>query len=208
MLGEDDNENKRIGKASQRKATVSEKAVAKTERSKKAEPGRKSEPRKRKEAQSSIPKPDQLLDALQRLAAQGDDSLVAPFLEQASAPIPEQIEAPVVSTESSVSETFLPQALPVAAAEPAETTSVSLQTIADAYGDYSKKSIEQTSCFVAKLATAGSLDKALELQTAFAREAYETFVAESRRIRELHRELAKQRLTRLEGFVMGTMRSR
>ncbi len=198
MLGADENGNKPSGKAGQRKA--------KSEPGKKAEPGKKGEPRKRKEAKSSIPKPDQLLDALQRLAQ--SDEVIAPILEQAGAPIPEQTSAPVTATENSQGEASLFETAPIAAAEAADVTPVSLQTIAAAYGDYSKKSIEQTSSFVAKLATARSLDKAFELQTAFAREAYETFVAESRRIRELHREMAKQRLTRLEGFVMGTPRSR
>jgi hypothetical protein len=214
MLSADDDENKPAGKVSQRKA--------KAQGNKTKAEGKKSEPRKQKEAQSSIPKPDQLLDALQRLATQGDDPVVAPILEQASAPF--------ASTESFSTETLLPDAplpeaslpvtalpedrlpemSPVAAPVPAETTPVSLQTIADAYGEYSKKSIEQTSTFFANLANARSLPKAFELQTAFAREAYETFVAESRKIRDLHRELAKQRLMRFEGFVMGmgTTRSR
>jgi hypothetical protein len=214
MLSADDDENKPAGKVSQRKA--------KAQGNKTKAEGKKSEPRKQKEAQSSIPKPDQLLDALQRLATQDDDPVVAPILEQASAPF--------ASTESFSTETLLPDAplpeaslpvtalpedrlpemSPVAAPVHAETTPVSLQTIADAYGEYSKKSIEQTSTFFANLANARSLPKAFELQTAFAREAYETFVAESRKIRDLHRELAKQRLMRLEGFVMGmgTTRSR
>ena len=107
----------------------------------------------------------------------------------------------VMPTESAPSETALIETLPAPVAQPADATPVSLRTIADAYGDYSKKSLEQTSSFVAKLAGARSLANAFELQTAFAREAYETFMEQSRRIRELHRELAKQRLTRLEGFV-------
>jgi hypothetical protein len=181
MLSADDNENKPIGKVGQRK---------------KAEPGKKGEPRKRKEAQSQAAKPDQLLEALQRLGAQGEDVVIAPATEEMS--------APVASVDSSPSETALPETSVVAVSELAPTEPVSLQTIADAYGDYSKRSLEQTSTFVARLATARSLSTAFELQTAFAREAYETFVAQSRKIRELHREMAKQRLSRLEGFVTGT----
>jgi hypothetical protein len=182
MLSSDENENKPIGKGGQRK---------------KADAAKKGEPRKRKEARSPAPKPDQLLEALQRLGSQ------EPVIE----PMPEQASAPVMSSENSPSETPLPDMSPVAAAAPAATTPVSLQAIADAYGDYSKKSIEQASTFVAQLATIRSLSNAFELQTAFARETYETFVAESKRIRDLHRELAKQRLSRLEGFV-GMTRAR
>ena len=52
------------------------------------------------------------------------------------------------------------------------------QAIASAYGDYTKKSFEDTKSFVEKLSGVKSLDKALEVQTEFAKSAYETFVAE------------------------------
>lgn len=200
MLNSDENENKPIGKVSQRKS----KSGAKSESGKKAEAGKKAEPRKRKDAQPA-PKPDQLLEALQRLT-QVEEPIVEPSAEPAA--------APAMSVEISVTETPTPDLaetspaavaeaaeIPIEPAAPVQATAVNLQTIANAYGDYSKKSFEQTSTFVAKLVGARSLDKAIELQTAFAREAYETFMEQSRRIRELHRELAKQRLTRLEGFV-------
>ena len=62
----------------------------------------------------------------------------------------------------------------------ASATSVQhgLQAIASAYGDYTKKSFEDTKSFVEKLSGVKSLDKAMEAQTDFARSAYETFVAE------------------------------
>ena len=50
-----------------------------------------------------------------------------------------------------------------AAIASAETVPVSLQTIATAYGDYTKKSFEETKCFVEKLSGARSLDKAVEI---------------------------------------------
>ena len=53
-----------------------------------------------------------------------------------------------------------------------------VQAIASAYGDYAKKSFEDTKSFVEKLSGVKSLDKALEAQTEFARSSYETFVAE------------------------------
>ena len=187
MLSADGNENKPIGKVSQRK---------------KAEGNKKNEPRKRKDAQKNAqpaPKPDQVLEALQRLGAQPDE-VIAPAAEPVAS-------TPVVPNESFPSEPALVEALPAPVTEPVDAMPVSLRTIADAYGDYSKRSLEQTSSFVAKLAGARSLANAFELQTTFAREAYETFMEQSRRIRELHRELAKQRLTKLEGFV-GMTRSR
>ena len=92
-------------------------------------------------------------------------------------------------------------AAPTAPVELAETIPVSLQTITNAYGDFTRKSIEQTSSFFEQLAGVRSLGKAFELQGEFARQTYETFVAESRKIRELHSELTMQRLRNLEGFV-------
>jgi hypothetical protein len=66
------------------------------------------------------------------------------------------------------------------------------QAIATAYGDYTKKSFEDTKSFVEKLSSAKSFDKVIEIQTEFAKTAYETFVAESQKISALYGDLAKQ----------------
>ena len=71
-----------------------------------------------------------------------------------------------------------------------------LQAIASAYGDYTKKSFEDTKSFVEKLSGVKSLDKAIEVQTEFASSAYETFVAESQKIAGLYSDLAKQASSR------------
>ena len=68
----------------------------------------------------------------------------------------------------------------------------SLQAIATAYGNYTKKSFEDTRSFVEKLSGVKSLDKAIEIQTDFAKSAFETFVAESQKIGALYGDLAKQ----------------
>jgi hypothetical protein len=75
---------------------------------------------------------------------------------------------------------------------PADNHPISVQTIAIAYGDYTKKSFQETRFFVEKLMGVQSFDKAIELQTEFARQAYANFVAESQKILELYSELAKQ----------------
>jgi phasin family protein len=77
----------------------------------------------------------------------------------------------------------------------------SLETIANAYGAYTGKSVELTWSFLEKLAAVRSLDKAFEVQTEFAKQAFETFLAESRKIHELHSEFARQRAVQFEGFV-------
>lgn len=112
--------------------------------------------------------------------------------------------APAVSVEAA-------PAVPVEAAsaasaeivpsEPAQTAAVSYQTIASAYGDLTRRSFDQTTSFFEKFWGVRSFDKAFELQTEFARQAYDSFVEESQRIRELHHEMTRQRLQRWEGFV-------
>jgi phasin family protein len=85
----------------------------------------------------------------------------------------------------------------------ASATSVQsgLQAIATAYGDYTKKSFEDTKSFVEKLSGAKSLDKAIEAQTEFAKSAYETFVAESQKIAGLYTDLARQTYKPLGGLI-------
>ena len=69
--------------------------------------------------------------------------------------------------------------------------------IAAAYGDYTKKSFEDTKLFVEKLCGARSLDKVIEVQTEFAKTAYETF---SQMIGVLYGDLAKQSYKPFGGF--------
>src|ERR1700759_5077461 len=76
-----------------------------------------------------------------------------------------------------------------------------VQAIATAYGDYAKKSFEDTKSYVEKLSGVKSVEKVLEVQTEFARSAYETFVAESQKIAGLYSDLAKQTFKPYEGLV-------
>jgi phasin family protein len=83
----------------------------------------------------------------------------------------------------------------------ATTLQNGIQTIATAYGDYTKKSFEDTKSYVEKLSGVKSLDKAIEVQTEFAKSAYETFVAESQKIAGLYTDLARQTFKPFEGMV-------
>src|SRR5215204_7680951 len=76
-----------------------------------------------------------------------------------------------------------------------------VQAIATAYGDYAKKSFEDTKSFAEKLSGVKSLDKALEAQSEYAKTAYETFIAESQKIAGLYGDLAKQTFKPVEGLV-------
>ena len=68
---------------------------------------------------------------------------------------------------------------PVSAVASAEPSPVGIQTIASAYRDYTRKSLEDARSYVEKLSGARSIDKAVEVQAEFAKQAYETFVADS-----------------------------
>ena len=78
------------------------------------------------------------------------------------------------------------------------------QAIATAYGDYTKKSFEDTKSFFEKLSGVKSFEKAIEIQTEFAKTAYETFVTESQKIGALYGDLAKQSYKPFAGFVART----
>jgi phasin family protein len=83
----------------------------------------------------------------------------------------------------------------------ATTVQTGLQAIASAYGEYTKKSFEDTKSLVEKLSGVKSLDKALEVQTEYAKSAYESFVTESQKIAGMYSDLAKQSFKPLEGLV-------
>jgi hypothetical protein len=75
------------------------------------------------------------------------------------------------------------------------------QAIATAYGAYTKKQFEDTKSFVEKLSGVKSFEKAIEIQTEFAKSAYETFVTESQKIGAMYGDLAKQSCKPFGGFV-------
>lgn len=114
----------------------------------------------------------------------------------------EAIEAPAVSIDVSPAELSVTDpTLPVGPAESAGASPIGFHTIAKAYSDYTSRSLEQTTSFFDRLARERSLVTALELQIEFAVKAYESFTTDSQKIRELHNELARQRLRHLEGFM-------
>jgi hypothetical protein len=65
------------------------------------------------------------------------------------------------------------------------------QAIAVEMADYSKKAFEDSTAALEKLFGVKSLDKAIEVQTEYAKTAYEGFVAEATKLGELYADLAK-----------------
>ncbi len=72
------------------------------------------------------------------------------------------------------------------------TFSKGLQTIATELSDFSKKSFEDGSAVLEQLAGAKTLDKVVEIQSDYAKKAYEGMVAQSTKIGELYVDLAKE----------------
>lgn len=75
------------------------------------------------------------------------------------------------------------------------------QTIATEATEYSKKSFETGSAVIEKLVAAKSLEKAIEIQTDYAKQAYEGFVAQATKIGELYAEVAKDAYKPYESIV-------
>jgi hypothetical protein len=73
--------------------------------------------------------------------------------------------------------------------------------IATAYSDYTKKSFEDTKLFVERLSAVRSVDKAIEIQTEFAKTAFETFMVESQKIGALYGDLVTQSYKLFGGFL-------
>src|SRR5476649_186011 len=74
----------------------------------------------------------------------------------------------------------------------AETLSKGAQAIAVEVADYQKKSFEDGTAALEKLFGVKSFEKAIEVQTEFAKVAYEGFVAKASKIGELYTDLAKE----------------
>ena len=72
------------------------------------------------------------------------------------------------------------------------TVSKSAQAIIVEMTDYSKKAFEEGTAALEKLFGAKSFEKAIELQTEYAKSAYEGFVAEATKIGELYADMAKE----------------
>ena len=173
-------------------------------------PGGKSGQRKRKRDQQGNRKPnqpqssqpDQLQDAVElseAAVASTDTSSIGAAEPTDTSPIGEAASAETspISEATSADTTPIGEATsvetpPIGAAASANTSPIGLQTIATAYRDYTRKSFADAQSFVEKLSGARSLDKAFEAQTEFAKQAYETFMADSWRIRALYGELVRQ----------------
>lgn len=151
---------------------------------------RKADQRGQKPAQRQSPKPDR-----------PDEDRISPIVASTEAPTS---GAAALAEIPLIGEVLPPHAPSIGTAAPAENFPVILQTMANAYGDYTRKSFEEGRSFVEKLMGVRSFDKAIEIQTEFTRQAYANFVAESQKVCQLYGELAMQIFRPWEG-IMGKL---
>lgn len=148
---------------------------------------RKGDQRSQKPEAQQGPKLDQEIEnQISSLMAHAPTNGAAPPAQASSI---EEVAAAEVPLIDDVAPADAPSIGPAA---PAHHRPIDIQTIANAYEDYAKRSFQESRSFAEKLMGVRSFDKAIEVQTEFARRAYVNFVAESQRICELYNELAKQ----------------
>ena len=75
------------------------------------------------------------------------------------------------------------------------------QAIAVEVVDYSKKAFEEGTAAMEKLFGVKSYDKAIELQSEYAKTAYEGFMAEASKIGEMYANLAKETYKQFESIM-------
>ena len=80
-----------------------------------------------------------------------------------------------------------------------ETIQQQMKTIATAHAEAAKTFFEQGRNYLEQLTQVKSPDKAIELNSEYAKTAYETFVAETKKIGDLYKDFTKEALT---GFGM------
>jgi len=67
-----------------------------------------------------------------------------------------------------------------------------VQAIAAEATDYSRRSMENSSSFVAKLLGAKSFDSVIQIHSEYAKTSYESFVVQAKKMGELYSDLAKE----------------
>jgi hypothetical protein len=139
---------------------------------------RKAEQRSRKSDQPNGPAPDRR-----------DEDQIRPMVASSDAP---EVETAAAAEVPLVGEVLPPVTTATSAAEPVPVDVISLQTIANAYADYARTSLQESRSFAEKLMGVRSFDKAIELQSEFARQAFANFVAESQKICGLYTRWARQ----------------
>jgi hypothetical protein len=107
---------------------------------------------------------------------------------------------PAEPLELALSGEVIPPHAPISSDRPAGVFPPAIEAIAKAYGDYARQSFQTNRSFVERMIGVRSFEEAVVLQSEFARQAYENFVAESLKLCGLYGELARQVFRPFGGF--------
>ena len=88
-----------------------------------------------------------------------------------------------------------------AATSSVHTFETSIQAIAAAHADYAKKAMHDGSEFFSKLTSVKDPAKMMELQSEYMKHAYETFVADMKKITELYTDVFKHATKPLQDLI-------
>jgi hypothetical protein len=141
-------------------------------------------------------KPDQRnLKGEQKAEVRPDSGPVSPIVSPIEAAAietaPVEAASVVIAVEAARDAALSGEVLPPQVRAPA-SLAAGLPAIAQAYGDYTRKSWTAGRFLVERLVAARSFDEAVEIQGEFAKQAYANFVAQSGRICELYGEWSQQ----------------
>ena len=110
---------------------------------------------------------------------------------------------PVVALEQPEPAALVGEVLPPEVLQPVSQVD-GFQAIAQAYGEYTKKSWLNGRLLMERLIAARTLDEAIEIQGEFAKQAYANFLTQSERIYGLYGEWAQQFFRPLEKLATGS----
>jgi phasin family protein len=145
--------------------------------------------------------PDRQLDDKELIQAAVASPEIFPIESEASTGT-SLIETAAASTETPLKGALVPiEAFRIGTVVSLDTFWGGFQTIANAYGDYVRKSLDETRSLLEKLSVVRSPDKAIEVQTEFAKQACETLLVDSQRIWRLYSDIARQIFRPFERFV-------
>jgi hypothetical protein len=94
-----------------------------------------------------------------------------------------------------------------AAIKAAGAFSTNAQAIVTESAEFARKSFEHNSATIEKLIGAQSLEKAIEVQTSYAKGTYESLVAQSSKMGALYTALATDTFKPFEGLLSKTMKA-
>ena len=112
-------------------------------------------------------------------------------MEPAVAIVPVVAMEPVVTTERVEETALVGEVLPPEVLKPASHVD-GFQAMAQAYGEYTKKSWLNGRFLMERLIAARTFDEAIEIQGEFAKQAYANFLTQSQKMCGLHGEWAQQ----------------